>query len=436
MARNPILVLLLALLAVPAVGQDTATLDGEPAIRFMAGHGHLTTYCDGQLWVTATRVFFDGVTQPSHSFALSRAEVSEFHQAHALGFDYLKVEGGGKTYRIGLYPDMTRQFGDRIAFGERAWKDFQGAYAEVKRAEAQRTWPAGLVKGSSSPNGPMLEFPAILGQGGIWFKSARKVTVWEEPDADGSAYLTMLGPVEHGTLQVTADRVRFVPAPVPGDAELTLDAPKSEMRLRSGAGGYPRLIANFRHEGRMALMLATVEPGGRNRFHDATPLLRALGPEFDAFAASVLPKPTLVVVTKPGASIEIDGGRHRAEVGGDGRLTLTDLEPGKHTVSAALAGYQPWRGEVTLTSGAASQLDVPLVAVPPPPLPAPKPSGPPAFALKDLVTMLQGGVSPKRVGALVQERGVDFALDDAAEKQIRTAGGDAELLLVIAKSKK
>jgi len=58
------------------------------------------------------------------------------------------------------------------------------------------------------------------------------------------------------------------------------------------------------------------------------------------------------------------------------------------------------------------------------------------LALKDVVAMLQGGVAPKRVAALVTARGVDFALDDAAEKQVRSAGGDAELLVVIAKSKR
>ncbi|MBI2678181.1 MAG: carboxypeptidase regulatory-like domain-containing protein [Candidatus Koribacter versatilis] len=427
------IILAVALLLAPLAAQDTATLDGEPAIRFMAGHGHLTTYCDGQIWITPTRLRFDGVTFPAHSFDFKRAEVGAFHSGHALGFDYIKVEGGGKTFRMGLYPDMARQFGDRYAFAERAWNDFQPAYAEVTRAEAQRHPPAGLIKASATGEGAVLEFPVIIGPGAVWFKSAKKVTLWEGAEADGSAYASMIGKVARGKLQVTAGHVKFVSAQAAGDPDLVLDSGKSEMRMNTGAGGYPRIIASFRSAGRMTLLLAEAGDGG-TKFYDVTPLLRALGPEFPQMAAELLPKPVLVVAASPGAEIFVDGQR-RGVTAADGTLRVTGLAGGEHPLRATLAGYQPWSSAVTLASGEEKRVEVALVAVPPPVV-APKPAGPAAFALKDVVAMLAGGISPKRVAALVQERGVDFPLDDAAEKQVRGAGGDAELLVVIAKSKK
>jgi hypothetical protein len=287
MTTRALLAALLLLSAARLAAQDTATLDGEPAIRFVAGHGHLTTYCDGVLWITATRVFFDGITLPSHSFDLKRGEVSAFHAGHALGFDYVKIHGGGKTYRMGLYPDMARQFGDRFAFAERAWRDFPSAYAEVQRAQAQRVSPPGLVKLIAGDAGPVLEFPVIVGSGAVWFKSGKKVTVWEGPQAGGSAYARVQGATAHGRLQVSADSVHFISAQAPGDANLVLDSPKREMRLRGAVGGYPRIVATFRSAGRMSLLLAE-DVGGRNRFYDVTPLLRALGPDFPQMAAELL----------------------------------------------------------------------------------------------------------------------------------------------------
>ena len=53
----------------------------------------------------------------------------------------------------------------------------------------------------------------------------------------------------------------------------------------------------------------------------------------------------------------------------------------------------------------------------------------------DIEELLQGGVSPKRATELVKQKGVDFALDDAAEARLRKAGATEELLLAIAKGK-
>jgi len=176
--------------------------------------------------------------------------------------------------------------------------------------------------------------------------------------------------------------------------------------------------------------------GNRVQFEDVAPLLRALGPGFPQMAVELLPPPVLVVTSEPGAEVFVDEQR-RGVVGADRSLRVTSLAAGNHSVRLSLAGRQPGAGNVMLEAGEEKRIDFPLAVVVVAPVAAPaKPAGPAAFSLQDVVAMLQGGVSPRRVGALVSERGVDFALDNASEQQVRAAGGDAELLVVIAKSKK
>ena len=64
------------------------------------------------------------------------------------------------------------------------------------------------------------------------------------------------------------------------------------------------------------------------------------------------------------------------------------------------------------------------------------PPGPPPLALPEVLDALQKGVPAPRVASLVSQFGVSFPLTDDAEKQLRSAGADTNLLLVIAKSKR
>jgi len=64
------------------------------------------------------------------------------------------------------------------------------------------------------------------------------------------------------------------------------------------------------------------------------------------------------------------------------------------------------------------------------------PAGPAPLALSEVLEALQKGVPSPRVASLVSQFGVSFALNDDAEKQLRSAGADTDLLLTIAKAKK
>ncbi len=134
---------------------------------------------------------------------------------------------------------------------------------------------------------------------------------------------------------------------------------------------------------------------------------------------------TLKISSQPGnAQVYLDDEPKGTSSPDEGKMVLKDLPAGSHKLRIALSGYKDWVQSVTLTEGSTVYVDAKLAVAGRGPLTSP-----------DVVDLLKGGVSPKRATDLVKEHGVDFALDDAIEKEIRAAGGDDALLLVITKAK-
>jgi len=279
--KRPGAVLLAALLAATcAAAQDTATLGGEPAIRFLAGHGHLLNYCEGQLTVTRTRVRFDGLSTPRHSFDVPRAQVTAKH-ARFFGAHYIKLRAAGKTYRMPLYPDVARRLGDRFALFLRALRDFDAAHAEIRRAETMRV--AEGVTLSEEGGEPVLRAPVLVGYNVLWFRGPGGVTVWQGPEADARAYERIAGgAVSPATLEIGRERVRLVSA----EGGVIAEAARGELRVRSAVAGYPRLVLAFRATGRVSLVTGELVEG-KLTVRDANALTRALGTEFEQVAAEV-----------------------------------------------------------------------------------------------------------------------------------------------------
>ncbi|HEV2021771.1 MAG TPA: PEGA domain-containing protein [Terriglobales bacterium] len=109
----------------------------------------------------------------------------------------------------------------------------------------------------------------------------------------------------------------------------------------------------------------------------------------------------------------------------DGSLVVAKLPKGSYRVRVSLAGYNDWNQNVEVKPGPSMRLEAKLER-----------AGPPPLSVDDVVGLLQGSVSPVRAATLVKERGVDFDLNDEVEKRIRGAGGDSDLLLTIARSRK
>jgi len=146
----------------------------------------------------------------------------------------------------------------------------------------------------------------------------------------------------------------------------------------------------------------------------------------------IAPSPKPTPEAKP-ATLMVSSDPQNAQVYVDGQLKGTAnhnglaeaLLPGTYQLRVTLPGYKDFTESFTLSSGDDRKVEVHLERV-----------GPPPFTVGNITELLKGGVSPKRVAVLVQQRGVSFALDDDSERRIRDAGGDAELLVVIAKAKK
>lgn len=428
-------VFLLASLA--AYGQERTTLDGQPALHFLVGHGHLRTYCDGELWITASRLVFRSANEPAHSFDFQRRAVSSFHTASSLGFDYLKLEAGGRTFRVGVYPSIGRPFGDRFAFVVQAWQDFTAAEAAVQQVEAQRAaavWPE--ITAARGPEGAVVRIPVGVARNRLWLPGTKRAPIFDPPDT-GSYPRSWVA--SWGWLEVSAVRIKYIPekGENPG-----IDFPRSDYKVIGGARGYPRVVIAQSVSGNQYTILYRSGPGETVNFTngpgetvsmlDATPLLEVLGDQFEPWAAKLLPKPALIVASQPpGAEILLDA-QPAGRTDTSGVLKLENLEARSYLVRVLAQGYEAWSQAIVLAPGERKELKVSMTALPPP---IPKDEKKP-LSLEEVVQLLSGDVARDRVAKLVSEFGVDFLLSDANEKRLRQAGADDALLIVIAKSKR
>lgn len=156
------------------------------------------------------------------------------------------------------------------------------------------------------------------------------------------------------------------------------------------------------------------------------PFTPAAAAPFMPLASTMPSAATLAITTKPGgAEVYLDDEPKGSSSADQGHIVLRDLTPGAHSLRVSLEGHREWAKGISLTAGETANVDAELVA---------RADAP--FTLDEVVEMLRGSVSNARVSALVRKQGVDFQLGDTEEKRIREAGGDAELLVVIAKGKK
>jgi TPR repeat protein len=133
----------------------------------------------------------------------------------------------------------------------------------------------------------------------------------------------------------------------------------------------------------------------------------------------------LKIVTNPASAQVYVNDEFKGTSSAEGVLVIGKLAKGKYHVRVSLAGFNDWARDIELVPGSPSTVEASL-----------QHAGPPPLSLQDVTGLLKGGISRVRAATLVKERGVDFALNDSIEQQIRSAGGDSDLLLVIATSKR
>ncbi len=120
----------------------------------------------------------------------------------------------------------------------------------------------------------------------------------------------------------------------------------------------------------------------------------------------------------------------KVEVGGQS-ATLRRREDGSVEFDAASVplalGPNALEGYVLTRSGVRQNFRLNLKRLPPP--------GPPPLTLAEVERAL-ADLPRRRVATMIDEFGVDFELNEEAERRLRAAGADSDLLLAIAKAKK
>jgi PEGA domain-containing protein len=138
------------------------------------------------------------------------------------------------------------------------------------------------------------------------------------------------------------------------------------------------------------------------------------------------PKPTVAqlrLTSQPGnAQVYLDD-VFKGVTSEDGTLVI-EAVPGDHELRLDHADYKEWKGKVTLASERSEQ-KVELVK-----------RGPEPLAESDIEEALTNGMTPARLGDLVKQYGVNFAVTPEIEKKLRDKGADSDLLLVIAMNKR
>lgn len=136
------------------------------------------------------------------------------------------------------------------------------------------------------------------------------------------------------------------------------------------------------------------------------------------------------VTTDPGGvEVLVDGFSWGATDLETGEIVLWGLPFGERSFVIRKRGYEVVRYPVRYEYERTGETYVAMKAL----SPAARGGG---LLLEDVLDMLEGDVPAARVAVLVKEKGVSFALTDAAEKRIRNAGGDDALLLAIARARR
>ena len=135
---------------------------------------------------------------------------------------------------------------------------------------------------------------------------------------------------------------------------------------------------------------------------------------------------TILVASNPhGAQVYLDDAFRGQTAQSDGRLVLDNVTVGRHILRVSQPGFADSTQDVTVVAGGRQELGATLERTGPQPLTYP-----------DIQQLLSGGVSNTRVSVIVRERGVNFALTDEQEAQLRKLGADDKVILAIMKNKK
>jgi hypothetical protein len=142
---------------------------------------------------------------------------------------------------------------------------------------------------------------------------------------------------------------------------------------------------------------------------------------------------SLEIEARPGGAEFYLDDQFKGTTSSEGRLAVAGVPPGEHRLRLSKKEFEEWNRTLTLEAGESRTIEVELA--PAKPREPPKPEIEP-LTVEGVMKLLEAGVTPVRLSAIVQERGVNFTLTPAIESRLRALGATDALLLEIAKAKK
>ncbi len=378
--------------------------NGEPILRYPVAHQHAATGCLGWLYISRDTMRYEVLGPPQdlgHAFELRRADLATAKQWRFWGRLFPEAEfkfSGGGTYhffhvRKGILASLNTKFtfGDVLPFQDLidGAQNFDDVVAVLKARQAPPPAPA-----APPPSISMLE-PAGAEEG-------RTVSAYEST-------LHVRGIASQATgiasISVNGQSAFFKPL-----APQTVEFDLRDLPLGAGMSAVVVVAtATDKSVGQMTFKVSrsevrVLEPGTGSETTDAAVKVRGLAVGF----------------------ADVD----RVDVAGQS-ASLRRREDGAVEFEAAgvslALGPNALQGYVLTRSGVRQSFRLDLKRLPPP--------GPPPLTLAEVEKALTD-LPRKRVATMIAEFGVDFELSEEAEKRLRAAGADSDLLLAIAKAKR
>ncbi len=391
-------------------GPDLVSQGSDPVIRYPVAHQHTTTGCAGYLYVSRTTIKFEVLGPPqdkAHAFELKRSDLTTAQQWRFWGTTLPEAEykfRGGGTYHffrvhrswvenVQRTGNQKLDWADVLPFQELidVVMDFDGILDKIAAREA-RLRPA-------PPAAP----PVISMLDPVGAEAGKVLDI-------PAARVHLRGVASHasGIASVTVNNAAAITKPL---APTTVEFQVSDFAVNPGASAIV-IVANAADKSSGQLIFTMNHP-------DVRIVSPAMHSETDKEAVKVH---GVAVGFRAIDLIEVAGKKATIQTNPTGEVEFeADAVP-------LTVGDNNLQGFVAAHDGSRMPFKVAVKRNPPP--------GPPPLALNEVVDALQKGVPAARVASLVSQFGVSFALTDDAEKQLRSAGADTNLLLVIAKAKK
>ncbi len=376
----------------------------EPVLRYPVAHVHFGAGCAGYLYFSRDKIWYE-VLRPEndkgHSFQYSRSDLTNANQWTVWGQPNESAElkfRGGTTYH---FMRMRKRWIDG-ASTKLDWADVL-PYQELVEAATRFDDVMDRVRAREARLHPPAAPPVISMLDPVGAEAGKVLDV-------AAARVTLRGVASHAS-GIAAVSINNSPAHLKVLAPTTVEFNLPDFAVNPGTSAIV-VMANATDKSQ-AQMIFTLN-------HPAVRLL-------DPPPNSETDKEAVQVRGVAAGFRSVD----RIEIAGKPATFHTN--PAGEVEFAADAvpltvGANTIQGFVVPRDGARLPFKIEVQRKPPP--------GPPPLALAEVLEALQKGVPAPRVASLVTQFGVSFALSDDAEKQLRSAGADTDLLLAIAKSKK